>query len=370
MKRNIVLGIVLVLIVGAMVYLQKPKTDVQRVMPVQPVQGSEVQTAAETRTAEQSCVPKAAPPKSEPLAPELAGIAAYINTQPFTLSEIVGKKVILIDIWTYSCINCQRTLPYVTAWYKKYKDKGLEIVGVHAPEFDFEKKPENVQRAVEKFGITYPVVLDNDHATWNAYRNRYWPAKYLLDIDGRVVWSHFGEGAYEEAERKIQDLLQERAERLCITDGVVQPMTETVGEEVDFYQINTPEIYLGYKFTRGNFGNQEGLPAEQFVQYALPLSMKHNAVYVQGEWFVDKDHVRLVSEKGRVVLQYDAKNVNIVASSPGSELTVLVDGVEVEKMRVGSEDLYTVVTGKNYGKQTLTIDVQGTGFKLYTFTFG
>ncbi len=366
MNRNIALGIVLLLIVGAIVYLQKPApVEVQRVIPTVPDASTQ-----EMQTAEQSCILKAVPPKSASLAPELVGIKGYINTQSFTLSELVGKKVILIDFWTYSCINCQRTLPYVTAWYTRYKDQGLEIVGIHSPEFDFEKKLENVQRAVEKFDIRYPVVLDNDHATWNAWHNRYWPAKYLIDIDGRVVWHHFGEGEYDVAEAKIRELLMERKERLCIEDGMPLDMTDVNVEEVNFFRINTPEIYLGYEFTRGNFGNEESLPAEQFVMYAIPVSLKQNNVYLQGKWYVDKDHVRLVSEQGKIVLKYDAKNVNIVASSPGSEIMVLVDGVETNKAHVESEDLYTVIVGKDYGQHTLTIDVQGTGFKLYTFTFG
>ena len=366
------LGIVLILIVSAIVYLQKPVKNVERVTTVAPAeaQPAETQSAGETQTATQTCVPKAAPPKSSPLAPELAGIAGYVNTKPFTLSELVGKKVILIDVWTYSCINCQRTLPYITAWYSKYKYQGLEIVGVHSPEFDFEKKLENVQRAVEKFNIKYPVVLDNDHATWDAWSNRYWPAKYLIDIDGRVVWHHFGEGEYDVAEAKIRELLMERKERLCIEDGMPTDMAKVKAEEVNFLRINTPEIYLGYAFSRGNFGNKEGLPAEQFVQYALPSNTKENEVYLQGEWYVDKDNVRLMSESGKIVLKYDAKNVNIVASSPGSDITVLVDSVEAGKVRVEPEDLYTVVSGKDYGEHLVTLDIAGTGFRLYTFTFG
>jgi thiol-disulfide isomerase/thioredoxin len=139
----------------------------------------------------------------------LAGISGYINTHDgFRLSEIVGKKVVLVDFWTYSCINCQRTQPYLNAWYKKYKDAGLEIVGVHTPEFAFEKDRANVVAAVEKFGITYPVVQDNDYQTWGTYGNRYWPRKYLIDIDGYIVYDHIGEGGYEETEEKIQELLR------------------------------------------------------------------------------------------------------------------------------------------------------------------
>jgi thiol-disulfide isomerase/thioredoxin len=309
--------------------------------------------------------------KSGTPAPELAGIAGFINTDGITLPELVGKKVVLVDIWTYSCINCQRTLPYLTAWHQKYKGKGLEIVGVHSPEFAFEKEYGNVKRAVEKFGIKYPVVLDNDHATWNAFNNRYWPAKYLIDIDGYIAWQHFGEGAYEEAERKIQELLMERAGRLGMSDGIVSEMSEVAAETPDFGKINTPEIYLGSVFTRGNFGNKEGLPGGNTITYSLPEKVEPDEVYLEGTWYVDSDHVRLVGDTGRVVLNYDAKNVNIVASSEDvSDVAVFVDKRSQGVMNVKDEDLYNVVTGEDYGAHTLSLRVQGSGFKLYTFTFG
>ena len=140
-------------------------------------------------------------------AKEISSPDGFINTAPITISELIGEKVILIDFWTYSCINCQRTLPYLNAWYEKYKDSGLAIVGIHTPEFGFEKEYDNVLAAAKKFGVTYPVVLDNDYATWRAYSNRYWPRKYLIDIDGYIVYDHSGEGAYDQTERKIQELL-------------------------------------------------------------------------------------------------------------------------------------------------------------------
>lgn len=342
MNKNIILAVVLALIVGAIVFLQKPAP----------------QTASQ-------------PAATRGNAPELAGIAGTINTDGITIGELIGKKVILLDIWTYSCINCQRTLPYITAWYKKYKDHGLEIIGVHSPEFAFEKNIENVQRAVDKFGITYPVVLDNDHATWNALNNRYWPAKYLIDINGNIVWKHFGEGAYDEAERQIQKLLKQRMERLGLQNGISTDMADVTAPAVNFNQIGTPELYLGHDFTRGNFGNPQGLPPQQTVTYALPDTFAKNNIYLAGDWFVDNDHVRLVSEKGAVVLRYDAKNVNIVASAtPGSTLDVSVDETPTETIVVNNDDLYTVVAGTDYGEHLLRIDVNGAGFKLYTFTFG
>ncbi|MFQ5573475.1 MAG: redoxin family protein, partial [Nitrosopumilaceae archaeon] len=145
------------------------------------------------------------------LAPDLVGIANYINTTPEQLAKEIEGKVVLYDIWTYSCINCVRTLPYVTAWNEKYADDGLLIIGIHSPEFEFEKNLNNVQMAVDKYGINYPVVLDNEWETWKAFENRYWPRKYLADHEGYIRYDHIGEGAYQETEKIIQQLLEERA---------------------------------------------------------------------------------------------------------------------------------------------------------------
>jgi thiol-disulfide isomerase/thioredoxin len=341
--KTIWLVVLLALVIASIVYLQKPAQNVERVAPAVKKIGG---------------VP----------APELAGIDGYINTNGIKIADLIGKKVILIDFWTYSCINCQRTLPYVTMWYDKYKDKGLEIIGVHSPEFDFEKKYDNVKRATEKWNIKYPIVLDNNHATWDAFQNRYWPRKYLIDIDGYVVWDHAGEGNYDEAERKIQELLEERMIKLGMSDNIPTEISEVEAPKIEG-RIGTPEIYLGYEFTRGNFGNEEGLPALKEVAYVLPKSLSSNDVYLEGKWFVDKDHVRLVSDTGKVVLKYSAKNVNIVAGSPGSDIVVTVDDVVLNKQKVFDEDLYVLADTK-YGAHTLSFDVNGSGFKLYTFTFG
>ncbi len=345
MKKSFWFVALLAAVIGLIIYLQEPQKEFERVAP-------------------------AVQKKNGIPAPELAGIEGYINTEGIKISDLVGKKVILIDFWTYSCINCQRTLPYLTMWHEKYKDKGLEIIGVHSPEFAFEKKYENVKRAVEKWNIKYPVVLDNEHKTWNAFMNRYWPHKYLIDSDGYIVWDHIGEGGYAESERKIQELLKERMDKLGMKDSVPTEVSAVEAPSVEFGKINTPEIYLGYGFTRGNFGNKEGLPAMQEVLYTIPAQQYQNQVYLEGTWFVDSDHVRLVSDRGRVALKYDAKNVNIVAAAePGSDLSVFVDGKELAGQKVKEEDLYSLVDTK-YGKHELSFEIYGSGFKLYTFTFG
>jgi thiol-disulfide isomerase/thioredoxin len=210
-------------------------------------------------------------------APEFDKVTGYINTKPINLSDLKGK-VVLVDFWTYSCINCIRTIPYLVDWNEKYADKGLVIVGVHAPEFEFEKNIDNVKAAVEKFGIKYPVIQDNDKGIWNAYNNRYWPQKYLVDNEGFIRYDHIGEGGYAETEKVIQSLLQERTAQLGLnisipsTNNTVTETTKTIPENVrsvDFSKINTPELYFGYQFARAPLGNPEGFKPGQTVNYSL-----------------------------------------------------------------------------------------------------
>lgn len=183
-------------------------------------------------------------------AKEITSPDGFINTKTVSLADLKGKKVALVDFWTYSCINCQRNIPYLNAWYEKYKDHGFTILGVHTPEFDFEKKIENVQAAVKKFGIKYPVIIDNDHSTWNSYGNQYWPRKALVNIKGEIVYRHIGEGNYDETEKAIQQALK-------MSGGMVKPK-EAI--EVDFSKIETPEIYLG---SRRRVEGQERLYGSQ-----------------------------------------------------------------------------------------------------------
>lgn len=319
-----------------------------------------------------------------PLAPELSGIAGYINTpEGFKLSDVAGK-VILVDFWTYSCINCIRTQPYLNAWHEKYADKGLVIVGVHTPEFDFEKEIANVQEAVENEKILYPVVLDNDYSTWRAYKNRYWPRKYLIDADGFIRYDHIGEGAYEETEQMIQQLLQERDEKIGFESETAA--SGIAGTNQDFSQIGTPELYLGYDFARAPLGNVEGFQPNQTVTYTLPPNseIEPNLVYLEGEWKNNGDNMELVSENGKVLLLYKAKALNIVAGNP-AQLSVRLDanpitpeqrGEDVSILNgkgivdVSEEKLYNLVSAPNYDPHLLEFHVTGKGFQLYTFTFG
>ena len=312
-------------------------------------------------------------------APELQGIAGYINADS-NLKEKIKDKVVLYDIWTYSCINCQRTLPYITAWDEKYSDQGLLIIGIHSPEFEFEKDIKNVELAVEKFGIKYPVILDNDKKTWDAFENRYWPRKYIADDQGYIRYDHIGEGAYDETEQIIQELLQERATRLGLNIAVARPLVDL--EEYK-HGSKTPELYFGYDFAfgRSQIGNPEGFRPNQQVTYTIPDRLHEDNFYLQGTWENLDDRMILVSESGRIVLPYFAKEVNIVAAEI-SQLEIFLDGKKITSENAGSDvssngtaniaesTLYNLVRSGESSAHVLEIQVNQPGFEIYTFTFG
>ncbi|MEM3064849.1 MAG: redoxin domain-containing protein [Candidatus Nitrosotenuis sp.] len=313
-------------------------------------------------------------------APKLEGISGYINTSPKELMQQLDGKVVLYDIWTYSCVNCQRTLPHLTAWSEKYSDKGLIIVGIHSPEFEFEKDIENVKIVVEKFGIKYPVILDNDKKIWDAFENRYWPRKYIADDEGYIRYDHIGEGAYDETETVIQELLRERAARLGLDIAVAQPLVDI--EEFK-HGSRTPELYFGYDFAlgRNQLGNKEGFQPEKSVSYVIPQSLRDNHFYLGGTWRNLADRMVLTSESGTIVLPYFAKQVNIVAAGD-AELEILLDGKPLSKQDAGSDvtgdgmvsisgsTLYNLVNSEEAAKHTIQINVDRPGFEIYTFTFG
>ena len=318
-------------------------------------------------------------------APEFEGIISYINSNGTKLSDLKGK-VVLIDFWTYSCINCIRTLPYLVDWNQKYSDKGLVIVGIHSPEFEFEKGIDNVKQAVMRFGIKYPVLLDNDKGTWNAFQNSYWPRKYLVDSEGFIRYDHIGEGGYVETENAIRNLLAERTGQQSISPTSVNQTNLSVPESqsVDFNQIKTPELYFGYQYARAQLGNNEGFDPEKIVNYTLPSSkLKPNAIYLEGEWKNNADSMELVGKDGKIILDYSAKSINIVAGGKG-EITVMEFGKDNQtsnpysgndldsegKLTIDGQRLYNIGSHQDYGNHQIAIDVSGTGFRIYTFTFG
>lgn len=315
-----------------------------------------------------------------PLAPGLVGISGYINTTPDQLQNTIKNKVVLYDFWTYSCINCLRTLPYLEEWNAKYADKGLVIVGIHSPEFEFEKNIDNVKMAVQKYKIPYPVVLDSDHSTWNAFGNRYWPAEYMTDYLGHIRHVHFGEGDYDQTEQTIQLLLNQRAQALGLDVNANMSLVNLQPHE--FSNQQTPELYFGYDFATGrNFiGNQEGFHPNLTVTYALPSNLQQDHFYLDGDWQNLSDSMKLSSDTGKIVLPYFAKDVHIVATGPEVDVQVLLDGKPVggsdagldtqnSTVHVSENRLYNIISSPQAGSHTLTL-IAKPGFQIYTFTFG
>lgn len=309
---------------------------------------------------------------------EIVNPAGYVNTDSITFGELIGKKVILFDFMTYSCINCQRTFPYLNAWYEKYKDQGLEIIGIHTPEFAFERDINNVRKAALEFGLKFPLVLDNEYATWNAYGNRYWPRKYLIDIHGNVVYDHIGEGAYEKTERKIQELLAERARVLGESLSVSGSLAASDIENVTV-AAQSPETYFG-ALRNERLGN--GVPGVLGERtFALPGNPVRDMLYLGGVWNITEENAETVSEAS-LLFRFLAKEVYIVGDSDEPVLVeVLLDGMPVGSLGgadVGADGTVTVHESRLYKlikldspeEHILELRVTGSGVRFYAFTFG
>lgn len=302
-------------------------------------------------------------------------ISGLDQNEPFALADYIGEKVVLVEFWTYSCINCQRVIPFLNDWHKKYEDDGLVIVGIHTPEFEFEKDFGNVQRATEKYEVEWPVVLDNDYSTWRAYKNRYWPRKYLIDIDGFIVYDHIGEGAYEETENKIVELLNERRAVLGEEGSVtVEEGTPKGVQTVEFSKVGTPETYLGsarIQYLR-NLPSRECLSGscDFFFSGGTP-----NGYELEGTWKHDAEHATLESETGALRIWFTASKVNLVAGAPeGKTVTarILLDGKEVGQTTFTDEfDLYNLVDLQGlYESHLLEIQFESPEIAIFAFTFG
>ena len=220
----------------------------------------------------------------EGLLPSLSGADSWLNSKPLTPKDLQGK-VVLVDFWTYSCINCLRTLPYLKAWSEKYKNDGLIVIGVHTPEFAFEKNPANVQKAVIDLGITYPVAIDSDYKIWDAFQNQYWPAHYFVDRQGHIRYHHFGEGEYSKSEDVIRRLLSENGSQIQTVDA-----TQIRGEGVEatsaLDEIQSPETYVGYARSK-NFSDSSGLKKDRVFEYKSPASLRLNQWALNGKWLVE-----------------------------------------------------------------------------------
>ena len=314
-------------------------------------------------------------------APNLVGIEHYLNTTPEELTKEIENSVVLYDIWTYSCINCIRTLPYITSWDEKYSDQGLLIIGIHSPEFEFEKNPENVKIAIEKYNINYPVVLDNDMKTWKAFENNYWPRKYIADHEGNIRYDHIGEGGYQETEKIIQQLLDERANAFGVKTSPIISLVSI--EEFEHTLFRTPELYFGYKFAqnRNQLGSQEGFQPSRTVTYTEPTNIELNKFYPIGNWKNHEDGMELTTLNGSIKLSFNAKEVNIVTEN-NAQLEIFLDGVPLTEKYSGTDivsgnqlivsdpGMYNIINSDTSISHIMEIQIKGKGFQAFTFTFG
>lgn len=324
--------------------------------------------------------------KGKVRAPELGAI--WLNSEPVELRNLRGRAV-LIDFWDYTCVNCLRTLPYVVEWHKRYVEKGLSVIGVHTPEFSFAANEKFVKAAVDRFGIRYPVVLDNGYAIWHAYANRYWPAKYLIDKNGYIRFFHFGEGDYAETEQAIQSLVREiflSAE----LPPVMEPLRDTDKPGAVCYR-TTPELYLGNK--RGKAGNPSGFLHEnedRAGKYSLPEKVDADKFYLTGDWLSKEEFVKSAangSAPSSIVLYYTGKEANLVMAPEseqhelelmhaGEPLTADELGEDAQRtsdgrsiVRVDSPRMYNLVRNPGMKQKLLQLVTRKPGLECYAFTF-
>jgi thiol-disulfide isomerase/thioredoxin len=323
--------------------------------------------------------------------PDLSGAETWFNSQPLMTSDLRGK-VVLIDFWTYSCVNCLRVIPYVKAWDAKYRDQGLVVIGVHAPEFDFEEDTANVKAAMARLGITYPVVLDNDMNIWNAFKNQYWPAHYFIDVNGRIRYHHFGEGEYEKSEQVIRTLLKDvkdakrsnvRWSRSSDTASYVIASGEAAAAEG--VKGRSPETYIGY-LRAARLISTPALKRDSMQTYTLSKELEAHEWALQGPWRITREYGETQGTGASIVYRYDARDVNLVlgpaVSGTSIKFRVLIDGnapgdaagmdVDAQGNGVITEHrMYQLIRHKQHSRGvTFTIIFEGSGARVYAFTFG
>lgn len=293
-------------------------------------------------------------------APEFVGIQTWLNSPPLTMKALQGK-VVLVDFWTYSCINCIRTLPYIIAWDQRYRDKGLVIVGVHSPEFEFEKNVDNIKAALKKYHIDYPVAVDSDLNTWSNFQNAYWPAHYLINKEGVVVYTHFGEGDYDVTEHNIQALL-----------GISEKPTTFQGGTGAINTNQTPETYFGFARADRN-SNATGLQHDIDYAYTFPPTLDADQWALEGHWQVKADKIISVGKDAKIRLNFNAQNVFMVLGSQAGQpilVTIFLEGKKLKTLSVDRHALYTLLDGYTAGSGLLEIQITQPGLEAYTFTFG
>jgi len=315
-------------------------------------------------------------------APALDGATQWVNSAPLTMAGLKGK-VVLVDFWTYSCINCLRTLPYIRAWADKYRDQGLVVIGVHAPEFAFEKSPANVEKAIKDLKIDYPVALDNDYKIWRAFHNEYWPAHYFIDANGRIRHHHFGEGDYAGSERVIQQLLAE-AGHTAAASSIVKVAAGGAEAAADMAEVKSPETYIGYDRAQ-NFVSPGGADEDEDHTYAAG-SPRLNQWGLAGDWRVGSERATLLKPDGEIVFRFHARDLHLVLA-PGADgkpvrFEVKIDGkppgddhgVDADASGAGAvtgDRLYQLVRQSGaIGDRSFSIRFLDPGVRAYAFTFG
>ncbi len=315
--------------------------------------------------------------------PELTGATAWINSPPLTAESLRGK-VVVVDFWTYSCINCLRSLPTIQAWYGKYKDSGLVVIGVHTPEFPFEKDEGNVRKAVHELGINYPVAMDNDYRIWRALHNSFWPAHYFIDATGRVRFHHFGEGNYEESESWIRKLLEERNH---VAPPSVAAQVSAAGAEAapDAENVQSPETYIGY-IRAQNFASPGGFEEDDAKLYRAPVRLKLNEWALSGRWKDEGQIATLLAASGGITYRFHARDLHLVLGPAGDgkpvRFRITVDGkppgadhgedCDAEGLGTVSESrLYQLIRQKSgVQDRTFRIEFLDAGVQAFAFTFG
>lgn len=315
--------------------------------------------------------------------PSLDGAVQWLNSPPLTREQLAGK-VVVIDFWTYSCINCLRSIPYVEAWAEKYKNDGLVVIGVHSPEFAFERDPANVTKALKDLKITYPVAIDNQFAIWNAFHNQYWPAHYFIDAQGSIRYHHFGEGRYAESEEVIQQLLKEKNADLKLT-GLVQVEASGSQASADFGNVASPETYVGYS-RQQNYVSPEPIQRNQPARYTAPPHLTVNQWGLAGTWSLSGEHATLTSAPGKVIFRFHARDLHLVLGPGGDgkavRFRVRIDGaapgddhgVDTDGTGAGTVTeyrLYQLVRQKGKVEdRTFEIEFLDPGVQVFAFTFG
>jgi thiol-disulfide isomerase/thioredoxin len=315
--------------------------------------------------------------------PSFTGAIQWINSPPLTPESLRGK-VVLVDFWTYTCINWQRQEPYVRAWADKYKDKGLVVIGVHTPEFEFEKKPDNIRAGVEMFRVTYPVAVDSDYGVWNAFANQYWPAIYVADAKGNIRYHHFGEGEYERTEAVIQELLRE-AGYATVGSDLAKPDPRGSEVSADWGNLKSSETYLGTGQAEG-FASPGGAVTGKRRTYSAPSSLRLNRWALAGDWTITPAAATVEKANGRIVYRFHARDVHLVmgpsVAGKSMRYRVRIDGqppgnahgADVDDQGNGTvtgQRLYQLVRQQQpIADRTFEIEFLDAGVEAYVFTFG